>query len=403
MSHIQQQTMEMRTRNNRIAPNVVNDDPSNTTTINPNIPSVSIKKSINLKAIIMLCLGASFGIIVGLLIAIELTSTTQGTRKLQSYSNRLHQLYNSSTTSSIFGTPIITLSDANPRAIPPPDKTWIQNVEESLLDSKLRGKLNTEQEQEQQRQINIQGIDLFVPLHIIENKKNCVPLKEKPMEFMYHSQDAQDSLVNYVLSSKSHGFFVEFGAGDGLFHSNSAFFESQMCWTGLCIEPSKHIFNKLILNRKNCISIHGGLCSKGNGLTKEFTDVLSPTGWTGWSGFADTFTDYHKLQIEKKRKEQNWRTETYNVKCYTLEELMITYSKESNGGEINYLSVDTEGSEREIIDSINFESININGVVQVEANLAEVLQLGDTNAVLNVQAVRDRMANFDFHGPLTAR
>ena len=37
---------------------------------------------------------------------------------------------------------------------PPPDKTWIQNVEESLLDSKLRGKLNTEQEQEQQRQIN---------------------------------------------------------------------------------------------------------------------------------------------------------------------------------------------------------------------------------------------------------
>ena len=167
---------------------------------------------------------------------------------------------------------------------------------------------------------------------------------------------------------------------------------------GLCIEPSKHIYKRLIENRPKCINIHGGLCSKEG--TKKFTDVLSPTGWTGWSGFADTFTDYHKKQIQEKVSTKSWSTETYEVQCHTLESLMRTYHPT---GSIDYLSVDTEGSEREIIDSIDFQQVKVEGVVQVEANLAEVLQLGDTNAVLQVQGVRDRLANNDFVGPLTAR
>ena len=41
--------------------------------------------------------------------------------------------------------------------------------------------------------------------------------------------------------------------------------------------------------------------------------------------------------------------------------------------------------------------------MQVEANLGEILQLRDAKAIKKVQAIRDRMLNFDFHGPLTAR
>ena len=180
-------------------------------------------------------------------------------------------------------------------------------------------------------------------------------------------------------------------------------------------------------NRPKCIAVHGGLCETG-GIEKEFTDVLSPTGWTGtrialllvdvwdqillfvqfflsgWSGFSDTFTEYHLRQIQTKIHNENWKTETYKVKCHTLKELMTTVGqKYATNSEINYLSIDTEGSERVLIDSIDFQQLSIKGVVQVEANLAEVLQLGDENAVENVQAVRDRLKNFNFIGPLTAR
>ena len=33
---------------------------------------------------------------------------------------------------------------------------------------------------------------------------------------------------------------------------------------------------------------------------RMYTDVLSPTGWTGWSGFYSSFTDHHKQAIKEK-------------------------------------------------------------------------------------------------------
>tara|TARA_B110000090_G_C13043177_1_gene316472 strand:- start:23 stop:466 length:444 start_codon:yes stop_codon:yes gene_type:complete len=127
----------------------------------------------------------------------------------------------------------------------------------------------------------------------------------------------------------------------------------------------------LISNRPNCIAVHGALCEEDGG-EKEFTDVLSPTGWTGWSGFSDTFTEQHKQQIQEKVQHNNWQTETYNVQCHTLLSLMTNVgSRYSKNSEINYLSIDTEGSERALIDSIDFQLLHVKGVVQVEANLAE--------------------------------
>ena len=234
-------------------------------------------------------------------------------------------------------------------------------------------------------------------------KDKCLPtdyLAAKSED--YHSQDEQDKLVSQLLRGKAFGFFVEFGAGDGVFHSNSLFFEKHLCWTGLCVEPSKYIFEKLVENRPRCTRVWGAICNSDQ-TQRKYTDVLSPTGWTGWSGFFDTFSLQHKAQIAEKERTQGWRTETYLVKCHTLESLLRDYAPHGMATGVDYLSIDTEGSEKEIIDSIDFGRLKMSGVVQVEANLNEILQLRDANAIQNVQKIRDRMRNFDFHGPLTAR
>ena len=45
----------------------------------------------------------------------------------------------------------------------------------------------------------------------------------------------QNKLYNII--NKKNGFFIELGANDGLFQSNTAFFEKEHEWTGILIEP----------------------------------------------------------------------------------------------------------------------------------------------------------------------
>ena len=280
----------------------------------------------------MICIGALVGIAAGLLIALQVTSTKNGTERLKKYSEQLHNM----SMGTIWNTPLVSLPEANSRAIPPADLNWIKKVETLQAFRGLRKEdygvvipeyIQQQQEGKGEGEKGGEGGEGLKSEDGKDNNNKCIPLAEQPTEFMFHAQDGQDQLVNYVLEGKNFGFFVEFGAGDGSFHSNTKFFEQQRCWIGICIEPSKHIFERLVENRPKCIAVHGGLCSQDGNIEKEFTDVLSPTGWTGWSGFADTFTDYHKQQIQEKVEKDNWTTETYKVKCHTLKSLIEMTSK----------------------------------------------------------------------------
>ena len=68
----------------------------------------------------------------------------------------------------------------------------------------------------------------------------------------YHSQYGQDKIINErIFGSKRNGFFVDIGANDGITGSNTYFFEKELSWKGVCIEPQPDIFNKLAKNRKS--------------------------------------------------------------------------------------------------------------------------------------------------------
>jgi len=66
----------------------------------------------------------------------------------------------------------------------------------------------------------------------------------------YFSQGGQDRFINeLVLREQRNGFFIDIGANDGLTFSNTCFFEFQLGWSGVCLEPNPISYRRLCANR----------------------------------------------------------------------------------------------------------------------------------------------------------
>ena len=64
---------------------------------------------------------------------------------------------------------------------------------------------------------------------------------------------------DHLLWGGADGFFVEFGARDGITHSNTAYTLRTLGWKGLCIEPLAVEFKALRVNRPNCRCVNGAI------------------------------------------------------------------------------------------------------------------------------------------------
>lgn len=170
----------------------------------------------------------------------------------------------------------------------------------------------------------------------------------------FHSEHKQDSwLYENVFNGKRNGVFVEFGAIDGLITSNSLFFEEELDWTGLCIEPIPEMFEKLKKNRKcicenYAISDHSGMV--------EFT--LYPEV-IGWSGMTESIEPQHQERI----KNHGGDVVNIKVKCCPLNDLLSKHKLHK----IDYMTIDVEGHEESIVKSIDFETFDIK-VLDIENN-----------------------------------
>ena len=170
----------------------------------------------------------------------------------------------------------------------------------------------------------------------------------------YSSQSGQDKFINnFFFRGKEKGFFVEIGAYDGLTGSNCFFFEKHLGWNGIAIEPSSNQFSKLEKNR-NCNCINKALSTKIE--QKEFIDVIQ--GYTQMSGLNNSF---YKKTLDKITKDFRTKIERKTIET-------TTFSKAVNQNYlIDYLSIDVEGGEQDILDSIDFNLYKIK-VISIENN-----------------------------------
>ena len=81
-------------------------------------------------------------------------------------------------------------------------------------------------------------------------KKNKNKLKYIENLSFSKSQIRQDLFVLNELDFKNNGFFIEFGAANGLDNSNTFILENKFGWDGLLAEPAKIYHQNLAINRK---------------------------------------------------------------------------------------------------------------------------------------------------------
>ena len=187
-------------------------------------------------------------------------------------------------------------------------------------------------------------------------------IKRYPKRDEFFSQYGQDMfIVEQLFRGMRGGFFVDIGASDGITLSNTYYLERNLGWTGICFEPNPAAYEKLRQNRK-CLCINGAVSNqKGQGR------LLRIDGYSEMlSGLLDKYDPMHLVRIEKELREHGGKREEIMVRCYDLNEVLA-----DNGvTHVDYLSIDTEGSEFDILKSVDFEQATYK-TISVEDNYGD--------------------------------
>jgi len=168
------------------------------------------------------------------------------------------------------------------------------------------------------------------------------------------SQNGQDQwVVNYFKkqcgSMITGGFFVDVGAYDGRMYSNTALMEHEYLWDGLCYEPDPEVF-LLLIQRRECACINKAV-SNYNGAAPF--QINHDRTWSGLLGYARELQ--HKPVLD-----------TITVPVVTLADEFAERGIEH----IDYLSIDAEGADLNVLHGIDFDKVEIT-VISVEVNKAD--------------------------------
>lgn len=176
----------------------------------------------------------------------------------------------------------------------------------------------------------------------------------------FYSQAGQDYfLENNIFKGYKNGIFMDVGAHNGVNINNTLFFEKNHGWTGINIEPIKEVFDKLMENRPKCTNLNCAI-----DLIDGTAEFVCNTGYTEMlSGLKNQYDPRHRNRMKNELKRYGGSTNIIQVQTKRIE----TICDEYNTKHINYLSIDVEGAEFNVIKSINFDKVFID-VIGFENN-----------------------------------
>jgi FkbM family methyltransferase len=154
-----------------------------------------------------------------------------------------------------------------------------------------------------------------------------------------YSQIKQDQFVLFALGYEP-GYFVEFGACDGVYLSNTFLLETYYGWNGILVEPITY-YNK-VLKKKRTAIVETLCVSSSTGNIVQFTEVDKVRCLSGIS--EHIVGGFHQKTIDEYGS-------SYDVETISLADLLDKYNSPKI---IDFLSIDTEGSEYSILNAYDF-------------------------------------------------
>jgi FkbM family methyltransferase len=147
----------------------------------------------------------------------------------------------------------------------------------------------------------------------------------------YSQQDEDKYILRYILKPHTqNGTFLEIGACDGILYTNTKMLEDHFGFSGILIEPQPFMFEKLKQNRPNCKCYNYAISNT----EKEYVEFSGH----GPCGGIDKY-----LNVPQQNK--------YNVKNSKMKDII----KDSGFEYIDFMFIDVEGGEYEVLQTIDFE------------------------------------------------
>jgi FkbM family methyltransferase len=174
-------------------------------------------------------------------------------------------------------------------------------------------------------------------------------IDDKKMTF---SRDRQDRyIVDNIFGGKMNGYFLDIGASDGIDENNTVLLERYYDWDGICCECDPRDITKLRKERQCNIVTSPVFRKTGELINFELHS-------------ANHLSSIEGCQVEK------YRNNSSGVVCMATISLVDCLKKFNAPKNIDYMSLDTEGAEYEILSTFDFENYKIN-YIALEHNFQE--------------------------------
>ncbi len=160
--------------------------------------------------------------------------------------------------------------------------------------------------------------------------------KTNYFNFEFHSQQNEDKylLNNFNIEQVQNGTYLEVGAYDGFLFSNTLFLQNEFNFSGILIEAQTSLFNSLKENRPKNFLVNSAVTNSNNLSIDFIGNSLEAGVFDELSTNLEKFPDWSKYKVPNKK--------------------MSEIIKDSNFDYIDVMFIDTEGSELEVVESIDF-------------------------------------------------
>lgn len=166
----------------------------------------------------------------------------------------------------------------------------------------------------------------------------------------FHSQYGQDAFVVDHFGRKRGGVFIDIGANDGVSLSNTYYLEKELGWTGLLVEPHSEMYAAL----KEVRTAHAvNACAADEDGVVRFAQIEGDSNML--SGVASKYSRKHRRRISRSLRKSGSQLREVEMPAVRVDRVLGDLGFDH----VDYLSIDTEGGELDIIDAIDLDRFGI--------------------------------------------
>jgi len=174
--------------------------------------------------------------------------------------------------------------------------------------------------------------------------------------YKYRGLNKLDKKIEKYINFNN-GFFVELGANDGIKQSNTYYFEKFRGWTGVLVEPTPNNYLLCRKNRSSRTKVYCNACTSFS-YKEKFVEIIYSDLMSVSLGLETDINNPSDHARIGKKWLNNWDNNfVFGSLAKTLNEILICANAPKR---IDFLSLDVEGCEIEVLKGINHSIFRFN-------------------------------------------